>query len=173
MQGTKLEAGVFYRAYVPAIKTRIFGAGFGMLQLAKLLLACGYEAELFSRDMPTMAAASSLAISVTRLSDDIICKPPVSDHWTANVVMFHDHSDEHILLEQLLRTDSFYIGAIGSRAINDMRLELLRTRGFNESQLQRVIAPAGLVTGARSATEIACGIMAEIFLHAREQGLTH
>ena len=61
-----------------------------------------------------------------------------------------------------MRSDCFYIGALGSRRTHAKRLERLTAEGFGENELSRIHAPIGLNIGAVSQAEIAVSIVGEI-----------
>jgi xanthine dehydrogenase accessory factor len=84
------------------------------------------------------------------------------DARSAVVVLTHDPKLDDPALEAALRSDAFYIGALGSRRSHGLRLERLRARGLTEADLARIHGPVGLPIGARSPAEIAISILAEI-----------
>jgi xanthine dehydrogenase accessory factor len=61
-----------------------------------------------------------------------------------------------------LRTDAFYVGALGSRRAQTKRREKLLEAGLTEAQLDGLRGPAGLDVGAESPAETAVSILAEI-----------
>jgi len=61
-----------------------------------------------------------------------------------------------------LRSEAFYIGALGSRRTHAKRLERLSALGFGENQLSRIHAPIGLNIGAVSQAEIAVSIIGQM-----------
>jgi xanthine dehydrogenase accessory factor len=84
------------------------------------------------------------------------------DHQTAVVVLTHDDKFDEPALLGALRTDAFYIGALGSRRNQERRRERLLAAGVEESELERISGPCGLDIGADSQEETALSIMAEI-----------
>jgi xanthine dehydrogenase accessory factor len=81
---------------------------------------------------------------------------------TAVLVLTHDDKFDLPLLEAVLRTDAFYVGALGSRRNQERRRGLLLERGVDENDLDRIAGPAGLDLGADSPAETALSMLAEI-----------
>lgn len=78
------------------------------------------------------------------------------------VTLTHDPKIDDPALIAALTSRARYIGALGSKRTNKMRLERLRDAGLTEAQLERLHAPVGLNLGGRKTTEIAVSIIAEI-----------
>jgi xanthine dehydrogenase accessory factor len=83
------------------------------------------------------------------------------DHDTAVVVLTHDDRFDIPALIGALRTDAFYIAALGSRRNQERRRGLLREAGVADEDLDRIAGPAGLDIGAQSPAETALSILAE------------
>ncbi len=75
------------------------------------------------------------------------------------VVMGHEVEPVGRVLAAALTSLVGYIGALGSRAMQDTRAEWLAYRGFED--LDRINGPAGLAIGAKTPAEIAVAILAE------------
>lgn len=84
------------------------------------------------------------------------------DAGTAVVVLSHDGKLDDPALLAALRSDCFYVGALGSRRTHAARLQRLIEAGCSERALARIHAPVGLAIGARTTSEIAISIIAEI-----------
>ncbi len=70
-----------------------------------------------------------------------------------------------------LKSDCFYIGALGSRKTHARRVERLKAeRGFTDNDIGRIHSPIGLDIGAVSPAEIAVAIMGEITQALRQAG---
>lgn len=89
------------------------------------------------------------------------------DRWTGVAMLFHDHAKEDSLLTQALRSDCFYIGALGSHGTHKARLSRLSDVGFTSNELNRIRSPIGLMPGAKSPVELAVSALAEIIDEAR------
>jgi xanthine dehydrogenase accessory factor len=163
-----IESGRFARLHLPPIRINVFGDGFGALQLAALLRGMGLACQLYSDDPATTHAgkASGLIVRPVGAFD-----PLRQDRWTAAAAIFHSHEKELRILPSLLRGPSFYVGAVGGRAAAAQRAQQLQDAGLTPDEIARLVAPAGLVRGARSATELALGIAAQILDTARAQRL--
>lgn len=84
------------------------------------------------------------------------------DGYTAFVALTHDPKIDDPGLGAALRSNCFYIGALGSRKTHGKRVERLTAAGFDEQTIARIHAPIGLDIGAVSPAEIALSILAEI-----------
>jgi xanthine dehydrogenase accessory factor len=84
------------------------------------------------------------------------------DHQTAVVVLTHDDKFDEPALLGALRTEAFYIGALGSRRNQERRRERLLAAGLPGHELERISGPSGLDIGADTQSETALSILAEI-----------
>ena len=76
--------------------------------------------------------------------------------------LFHDHTWEPSLLEQVITQPWFFIGAMGSRRTHENRLEQLRGREIPEEALARIAAPLGLIPSARDPMTLALSALAQV-----------
>jgi molybdenum cofactor cytidylyltransferase len=66
-----------------------------------------------------------------------------------------------------LRSPAFYVGALGSTRTHGRRLARLKAQGFTPGELARIHGPVGLPIGARSPSEIAIAILADLVRQRR------
>lgn len=93
--------------------------------------------------------------------DEALQRVPL-DSYTAFIALTHDPKIDDPGLIAALRSDCFYIGALGSRKTHGKRIERLAEAGFDTEALSRIHAPIGLDIGAVSPAEIALSVLAEI-----------
>ena len=84
------------------------------------------------------------------------------DRWTAAAFFFHDHDWETRLIAEALASPAFYIGAMGSHATHEKRLELLREAGVAVSAMARIVAPIGLIPSSRDPETLALSVLAQV-----------
>ncbi|AMJ60464.1 XdhC family protein [Bosea sp. PAMC 26642] len=130
-----------------------------MAPMAKLL-----DLDISVIDPRTAFATPERFPEVTLLAewpDEALARLPL-DAYTAFVALTHDPKIDDPGLEAALRSECFYIGALGSRKTHGKRIERLTAAGFDASATARIHAPIGLDIGAVSPAEIALAILGEI-----------
>lgn len=84
------------------------------------------------------------------------------DARTAIVTLTHDPKLDDPALDVALRSDAFYVAALGSRRTHAARQERLAALGHDKQALDRIHGPAGLALGAATPAEIAVSVLAEM-----------
>ena len=163
--GTSIETSAAREAsyvnhYPPPLRMMIVGAVHVGQKLVPLARQLGYHVQLVDpRD--SFAAASRFAdIEIdTRWPDEAFAewRP---DAGTAVITLTHDAKIDDPALAAALRSNAFYIAALGSRRTHAARLERLAALGFAPEVLARIDGPAGLAIGAATPAEIALSILA-------------
>jgi xanthine dehydrogenase accessory factor len=75
-------------------------------------------------------------------------------------------------LMEALKSPAFYVGALGSKRNNDKRRERLLEFDVTHAELARLRGPVGLDIGAKTPSEIAISILAEMTAMKRGVSLT-
>ena len=158
---------VFLHALVPPARVLIIGATHIGQMLAQLVKIAGYEVVVIDPRTAFAAEARFPGIRLdTEWPQDTIPKIGL-DPYTAVVALAHvGHIDDEAL-KLALRSDCFYIGALGSRRNHAKRTERLTAAGFSAEEIERIHCPIGINIGAQNPQEIAISIMAEIVLALR------
>jgi len=153
--------GPFRRVYLPRRRLVVAGIGPVAVHLARLATSGGFEVDVASSDELTRDAAAAAGIASRAIGR--VGEPSLGiDSRTAVVLAFHDHEWETGLLPEILRSDAFYIGAMGSMRTHALRVARLKAAGFDERTIGRIHAPAGVAPGARGAPEIAASILTQL-----------
>lgn len=141
-----------HRAYMPGLRTLLFGEGPEYGAFATLSTGMGTHVEGHGR---ASAGTSGLALGQV---------PPgiAADPWTAILLLFHDHEWEQALLGWAVTTPAFFIGAQGGGPAREERKALLRREGISEERIARVRSPIGLIASARDPEVLALSVLAEI-----------
>jgi len=101
------------------------------------------------------------------MPDDVVLDI-VPDPHTAIVAVTHDPKLDDMALLEALKSEAFYIGALGSVKNQEKRKQRLRSFDLSEQEVNRLHGPVGLRIGSRTPAEIAVSILAEL-IQARSQ----
>lgn len=167
----RAQAGVFGHVFVqrvlPPVRVVVIGAVHIAQALERIARLAGFE--LIVIDPRAMFASRERFERV-----EPVCEWPEPalaqlglDAGTALIALSHDPKLDDPALAAALRSNVFYIGALGSRKSHAARLERLRALGFDDAALARIVGPVGLPIGAKTTAEIAISIMAHIVARLR------
>ena len=106
---------------------------------------------------------------VKGMPDDVVLEIKADGH-TAIVAVTHDPKLDDMALLEALKSDAFYVGALGSHKNQEKRRERLRMFDLNELEIATLRGPVGLQIGSRTPAEIAIAILAEL-IQVRAQQL--
>jgi xanthine dehydrogenase accessory factor len=161
------DGEVFLQALVPRPRILVIGATHIGQMLAQVVALAGYEVVVIDPRTAFAAEARFPGIRLdTQWPQDVI--PQIGlDPYTAVVALAHvGHIDDEAL-KLALRSECFYVGALGSRRNHAKRTERLAAADFSAEEIARIHSPIGINIGAQSPQEIAIAIMAEIVLALR------
>lgn len=98
----------------------------------------------------------------TGMPDDVVQAMKL-DSRCAVIALTHDPKLDDLALMEALRSEAFYVGAIGSRLNNQRRRERLAEHfDLSAEQLDKLHGPIGLYIGSKTPPEIAISILAEL-----------
>jgi xanthine dehydrogenase accessory factor len=146
----------------PPLDLVLIGAVHIAQPLARMAPLAGYRVRVID---PRTSFATPERFPDVALShdwpDDALVKAPLGTR-SALAALTHDPKIDDPALTAALRSNCFYIGALGSRKTHASRLARLKESGFTDDDLTRIRGPVGLNIGARSPAEIAISILAEM-----------
>jgi xanthine dehydrogenase accessory factor len=161
--GKSQRDGMVFRAvYNPPPRLIIVGAVHIAQPLVKMAKMAGYEVVLCD---PRDAFASAERFPGETFLDgwpDEALKGFGVDARTAVVTLSHDPKIDQPALDVALKSEAFYIGALGSKRTHAKRIAALTDAGHTAQDIGRISGPVGLDIGATSPAEIAVSIVAEM-----------
>lgn len=160
---------LFVAVHVPPVKLVVTGAVHISQSLQPMARELGFDLTIID---PRSAFATPERFPDVQLiaewPDDALRHVSL-DRYTAFVALTHDPKIDDPALEAALRSECFYVGALGSRKTHARRVERLTTAGFSLTDIARIRAPIGLNIGAVSPAEIALSIVGEIVATLRAE----
>jgi xanthine dehydrogenase accessory factor len=154
--------GNFVAIHNPPLQLVIIGAVHIAQSIIPIAQAAGYDISVID---PRGAFATGARFpNVTLYEDwpqDVLSKIGL-DARTGFMALTHDPKIDDPALEFALKSEAFYIGALGSKKTQGTRRERLLAAGFDDVQLKRIHGPIGLNIGSVGAAEIAISVMAQM-----------
>lgn len=162
-QELEIDEARLANTFGPEYRMLLIGAGQLTEYLATMALFSGFAVTVCDpREEYRGAWGVPGAKVLADMPDDVVAafRP---DRRTCVVALTHDPKLDDLALLEALKTDAFYVGAIGSRRNNAARHERMREHfDVTDGQLQRLRGPIGIYIGSKTPPEIAVSIMAEI-----------
>ncbi|MEO1093045.1 MAG: XdhC family protein [Pseudomonadota bacterium] len=164
-RSTKLEAAGeswFVQVFNPPLRLVVVGAVHIAQALVPMAQVAGYAVTVVD---PRRAFGSDVRFPGVSMSNDWPDEALAQlqpDARTAVVTLTHDPKIDDPALVAALRSEAFYVAALGSKRTHGQRVERLRAAGFVDVEIGRVHGPAGLPLGAVSPAEIAISVLAEM-----------
>ena len=146
-------------------KWRLLLVGAGQLSQAVAQMALMLDFEVLvcdPREEYSGTTGISGATHLPGMPDDVV-RDLHPDAHTAIVALTHDPKLDDMALMEALRTDAFYVGALGSARNQATRKKRLAEHfGLTDAELARLHGPVGLRIGAKTPAEIAVSVVAQI-----------
>ena len=161
----------FIHPHNPPLRIIVVGAVHIAQAMAPMAAPLGFSMVVVD---PRRAFASEERLPGVTLSTDWpdeAMEALAPDARTAVVTLTHDPKLDDPALDAALKSEAFYIGALGSRRTHAKRVARLTELGHGAEAMGRIHAPVGLNIEAITAPEIALSIMAEIVAARRGAAL--
>ena len=162
-QALTYDSAVLQTVFGP--KWRLLLIGAGQLSQAVAQIAGLLDFEILVCDPREEYSAGLDMQGVQRLMGmpDDVARDMLPDAHTAIVALTHDPKLDDMALLEALKSDAFYVGALGSSRTQATRKQRLAEHfDMTEEELARLHGPVGLKLGAKTPAEIAVSILAEI-----------
>ncbi|MCX7629654.1 MAG: XdhC family protein [Geminicoccaceae bacterium] len=157
------EAGpVFIQVFNPPLRLVVVGAVHIAQALVPMASLAGYAVTVIDPRRGFATAERFPNVDLVDAWPDEAMESLAPDARTAVVTLTHDPKLDDPALDVALRSEAFYIGALGSKRTHARRLERLQAMGHGPEALARIHGPAGLDIGAVTPAEIAISILAQM-----------
>jgi xanthine dehydrogenase accessory factor len=157
-----VDGAVLTTIHGPRWRLFIIGAGQLSRFLAQVASAMDYSVTVCDPREEYQAGWDLAGVALVHtMPDDLVLEAKL-DARSAVVALTHDPRLDDLALMEALKSDAFYVGAIGSRLNNARRRERLAQFDLSDEQLARLHGPVGLHIGSKTPFEIAISILAEL-----------
>ena len=152
---------LFIEVLLPVTHIVLYGCGYDIYPLTRIAREIGWDVTVVANIHKADKSLFKLATNVLHNKEE---EKPLIDAYTAIVLMAHDYKTDFANLQQMLATNTKYIGLLGPRKRSQKMFDAMAAEGhsINEENMQRIFTPAGLDIGAATPEEIALSICAEI-----------
>jgi xanthine dehydrogenase accessory factor len=164
------DGPLFIQVFNPPLRLIVVGAVHIAQALVPMASLTGYDVTVVDPRRSFASDARFPRVAVRTDWPDEALEEIKPDARTAVVTLTHDPKLDDPALDLALRSEAFYIAALGSRRTHAGRLERLSALGHDQVALARIHGPAGLDIGAISPAEIALSVMAEMTSVLRQEG---
>ena len=165
--GLEEEGERFVAVHNPPLRLAIVGGVHIAQALEGMARSAGFDPVVIDpREAFGSAARFPEAQVINEWPDEALSEVGV-DARTAVVLLTHDPKLDDPALHIALRSEAFYIGALGSKRTHASRVERLSEAGFEPAQIARINGPVGLDIGASGPAEIAVSILAQMIQSLR------
>ena len=156
------DGGVLVQTYGPQDRLFVIGTNMVSAYVAEIAIALGYDVVVCDPRPERLEDFDVAGVKkVCAMPDDAVLTY-ASDSHSAVVALTHDPRIDDMGLMEALKTDAFYVGAMGSNRTSANRRARLRQLDLSESEIRRLHAPIGLPIGSKTPPEIAIAVLAEI-----------
>ncbi|MFL2851110.1 MAG: XdhC family protein [Pseudohongiellaceae bacterium] len=146
----------------PMYRLLLLGAGDVARYVAEMALALEYDVMLCDPRPQYLDNWDVEGVETTpRLPDDVV-REGFSNPYSGIIALAHDPRVDDMALMEALKTNAFYVGAMGSERTSAARRERLPELGLSGDEIDNLRAPIGLQIESKTPAEIAISIMAEV-----------
>ena len=171
LSGPIEDTSLFARVYGPAPRMIVVGAVHIAQALVPMAQMAGFDVTVIDpRESFVKAGRLKDVTCLTAWPDDGMAQL-APDSRTAIVTLTHDPKLDDPALKAALNSPAFYIGSLGSQRTHAKRLSRLKTEGFTDKDFERLHGPVGLDIKAKTPSEIAVAILAQVIETRRQPQL--
>ena len=166
--GVEDDGDTFVAIHNPPLRLVIVGAVHIAQALVPMAQVAGFDAVVIDPREAFGSQARFPDAQVINDWPDAAMDTVGVDTRSAVVLLTHDPKLDDPALHIALRSDAFYIGALGSKRTHASRVARLEEAGFTAADIARINGPVGLDIGAASPPEIAVSILSQMIQALRK-----
>ncbi|PQA79252.1 XdhC family protein [Rhodoferax sp. TS-BS-61-7] len=158
-----LSDSTLTNTFGPEYRLLIIGAGQLSEYVATMAKFSGFAVTVCDPREEYRGAWAVPGVVVNSGMPDEVVTAFTPDRRSCVIALTHDPKLDDLALLEALKSDAFYIGAIGSRRNNAARHQrMVEHLGQTPQMLARLRGPIGIYIGSKTPPEIAVSVMAEI-----------
>lgn len=157
-----IEGSQMTHSLSPMYRLLILGAGDVAKFVAEMAIALEYDVTLCDPRPNYLDNWYVPGVETTAQLPDDVVRERFSNPYSGIIALAHDPRVDDMALMEALKTNAFYIGAMGSIKTSAARRERLPELGLSSEEIDRLHAPIGFQINSKTPAEIAIAVMAEI-----------
>ena len=157
-----IDGAVMTHSLSPMYRLLILGAGDVAKFVAEMAIALEYDVMLCDPRPNYLDNWTVPGVETTAQLPDDVVRERFSNPYSGIIALAHDPRVDDMALMEALKTNAFYIGAMGSVRTSAARRERLPELGLSSDEIDRLHAPIGFQINSKTPAEIAISVMAQI-----------
>lgn len=157
-----VEGKALFSSFGPNWQLLIIGAGEVARYIAEFSQTIDFKITLCDPREEFVLGWEVEGVDVQTCYPDDLIRERFFDSHSAVIAVAHDPRVDDMGLMEALKTDAFYVGAMGSEQTSRLRRERLPQLDVSEEQLVKLHAPVGLPVKSKTPAEIAISIVAHL-----------
>jgi xanthine dehydrogenase accessory factor len=150
------------QTYGPRYQLLLIGAGQVSSYLASMAQALDYHVVVCDPRQEVLDQWTVDGVQLVNKMPDDAVRELANDSFTAIIALTHDPRIDDMGLMEALKTDAFFVGALGSTRTSAKRRERLLQLDLTEAEISKLHGPVGLSIGSKTPAEIAISILAQL-----------
>jgi xanthine dehydrogenase accessory factor len=148
--------------YGPRHQLFLIGAGQVSIYLAEMAKALDYHVVVCDPREQVIEQWPVEGVQLVCDMPDDAVREHANDNFSALIALTQDPRIDDMGLMEALKTNAFFIGAMGSTRTSAKRRERLLQLDLTPAEIDRLHAPVGLPIGSKTPAEIAIAILAQL-----------
>ena len=153
---------ILVQTYGPRYQLFLIGAGQVSMYLAEIAQALDYQVIVCDPRAEMIEQWPIEGVQLVNDMPDDAVRSHANDRFSAIIALTHDPRIDDMGLMEALKTEAFFVGAMGSTRTSAKRRERLLMLDLTEQQIARLHGPVGLPIGSKTPAEIAIAILAQL-----------